>query len=87
MADRSSSDCCDPSAFLRDEGPREFASRVAAKAHTVLRKDRPELLVDLDDAASVDWTEPGEQLRDPIRVSEGSPTAHREAETAKAHRG
>ncbi|KQV25489.1 MULTISPECIES: hypothetical protein [unclassified Microcella] len=61
-----------PFRILRDEGPREFASRVAAKAHTVLRKDRPVLLVDLEDAASVDWTEPGEQLRDPIRVSEGS---------------
>jgi O-antigen biosynthesis protein len=60
-----------PFRILRDEGPREFASRVAAKAHGLLRRDRPVLLVRLDDAAAVDWTAPGPQLRDPVVVTEG----------------
>ena len=60
-----------PFRILRDEGPREFVSRVAAKVHAGLHRERPQMLVDLEDAASVDWTDPGPQLRDPIIVTDG----------------
>lgn len=60
-----------PFRILRDEGPREFASRVLAKAQARLRNDRPQMLVNIADAAAVDWTNPGPQLREPIAVVEG----------------
>lgn len=60
-----------PFRVLRDEGPREFAARVTAKLHATLRRDRPQLLVDLDDAAAVDWSVDAPHHSEPVVVREG----------------
>ena len=60
-----------PFRILRDEGPREFAARVLAKAHAKLARNKPAMLVALDDATKVDWTQPGPQLSEHVVVQDG----------------
>lgn len=60
-----------PFRVLRDEGPGEFAIRTARKVTSKVRKHRMTMLVSLEDAAAVDWTEPLEDRPVPISVQEG----------------
>lgn len=60
-----------PFRVLRDEGPGEFAVRTARKVASRIRKNRMTMLVALDDAAAVDWTEPAEDRPIPLTVTEG----------------
>jgi hypothetical protein len=57
--------------ILRDEGPRSFAARVFGKAHAMLTKNSPAMLVAIDDAVRVDWTTPPPQLSTPVTVASG----------------
>jgi hypothetical protein len=71
MASRVAHKMMRPFRVLRDEGPREFAARVLAKAHARVARHRPAMLVDLGDASRVDWTVRPPAMEDPISVAEG----------------
>ena len=67
MASRVAHKMMRPFRVLRDEGPREFAARVLAKAHARVARHRPAMLVDLGDASRVDWTVRPPAMEDPYR--------------------
>jgi hypothetical protein len=56
---------------LGAEGPRVFLARSLAKAHGMLVRLSPKMLVRNEDAARVDWTTRPPQLEDQITVREG----------------
>lgn len=60
-----------PLRLLRDEGPRALAARAAGKAYSRLSRFKPRMLVKNEDAVLVDWTVVPDQIKDPIRVSDG----------------
>lgn len=60
-----------PFRVLRDEGPREFASRVLTKLHAKVARQKPAMLVDLGDASRVDWTIRPVTLENPTVVADG----------------
>lgn len=67
--------------LLRDEGLRTFTGRVFAKLSSMLIRQSVTssashgavggMLVDIDDAAMVDWTEPEPRLQNPVIVASG----------------
>jgi glycosyltransferase involved in cell wall biosynthesis len=71
LASRAVQKLLRPFRILRDEGPREFSARVLAKAHSKVVRHRPNMLVDVGDAARVDWTVRPPALELPVTVSEG----------------
>lgn len=60
-----------PFRILRDEGPRSLTARLLGKAYQRVSVNSPMMLVAMDDAAGVDWTQPAAQLADPITVADG----------------
>lgn len=60
-----------PFQVLHSDGIRVFTARAFAKATSKLQRFRPVMLVKLEDAAAVDWTQPGPQLSERIVVEEG----------------
>lgn len=60
-----------PFRVLRDEGPAEFANRVRRKVTNRVRRFKPVMLVSVEDAAAVDWTEPAASRPTPVVVKEG----------------
>ncbi|RLP79825.1 glycosyltransferase family 1 protein [Mycetocola lacteus] len=59
--------------LIADEGIKTYLGRVFAKASVMLIPQSPagQMLVDLGDAAELDWTLPAPQLENPIVVEEG----------------
>lgn len=71
MASRAVTRFLRPFRVLRDEGPRQFLSRVLVKLNSKVAVHRPAMLVAPDDAANVDWSTPQAQHESPVTVTEG----------------
>lgn len=57
--------------MLRERGPGAVLRYTQSTLTRVAGKQEPRLMVALDDAADVDWTEPNDRFRDPVTVAEG----------------
>ncbi|VXC42542.1 glycosyltransferase family 1 protein [Plantibacter sp. T3] len=59
--------------FFKDLGPKAFLGRVFSKLSTQLSLQNAggEMLVNLEHAAAVDWTVPGERFANPVTVADG----------------
>lgn len=56
--------------MLRKRGPKATISYLRSKVGAVTGKQKPRLLVDLADAAAVDWTVLPERITDPVTVTD-----------------
>jgi glycosyltransferase involved in cell wall biosynthesis len=56
--------------MLRNYGPKATFGYLRSKVGAVTGKQKPRLLVDLADAAAVDWTELPERITDPLTVTD-----------------
>lgn len=57
--------------LLKDEGPRRMFAGVLARLSSMLSAHRPEMLVEIGDAAAVDWTVRPANLSSPTVVTDG----------------
>lgn len=57
--------------LLREEGLRSTVGRAFGKAHSMLVRNSPRMLVTEEDATSVDWTVPAPWAQSPVRVADG----------------